>query len=417
MFEVVVVGSGPAGLGVATAAAERGLSVALVAPDPERRWPNNYGVWLDELEPLGLQAHLEARWDEAVVELGPEGRHVLPRPYGRLDNRALQGALWSRAEAAGAHRVQGHVATVEHHAHGSELCLDDGRRCSARVVVDASGHAPTLAAREPGARPGMQVAYGILAEVARHPFAPGQMVLMDFRDDALPEDERPAREPSFLYAMPLPDGRLFLEETSLVSRPPMELAVLERRLHARLRVLGVEVREVHETERCLIPMGGPWPRAGERVVAFGAAASLVHPATGYMVGLALTDAPRLARALAGILERGRADEAALEPALRDLDGRELAWPRGRRRAHSLYRFGMEVLLQLDGADLRRFFRAFFELPPAMWRGYLSGSLDARGVASAMSRVFARLPAHLKGRLIRESVGPARASLLGAVWGG
>ena len=37
---------------------------------------------------------------------------------------------------------------------------------------------------------------------------------------------------------------------------------------------------VHEEEWSYIPVGGPLPRRDQAVTAFGAAANLVHPATG-----------------------------------------------------------------------------------------------------------------------------------------
>ena len=47
--------------------------------------------------------------------------------------------------------------------------------------------------------------------------------------------------PSFLYAMPLPGGRMFLEETCLVAKPTLPFAALKRRLHRRLAAMGVQV--------------------------------------------------------------------------------------------------------------------------------------------------------------------------------
>ena len=38
-----------------------------------------------------------------------------------------------------------------------------------------------------------------------------------------------------------------------------------------------------EEEWSYIPVGGPLPVAGQPVTAFGAAANLVHPATGYSI--------------------------------------------------------------------------------------------------------------------------------------
>ena len=47
--------------------------------------------------------------------------------------------------------------------------------------------------------------------------------------------------PSFLYAMQLPDGRVFLEETCLVAKPALPFATLKRRLYRRLQAMGITV--------------------------------------------------------------------------------------------------------------------------------------------------------------------------------
>ena len=53
-----------------------------------------------------------------------------------------------------------------------------------------------------------------------------------------------AEPPSFLYAMPLDDGTVFLEETCLVARPTLPFAVLKRRLERRCAAMGIRIKEV-----------------------------------------------------------------------------------------------------------------------------------------------------------------------------
>ena len=48
--------------------------------------------------------------------------------------------------------------------------------------------------------------------------------------------------PSFLYAMPVSDRRVFLEETCLVAKPPLPFSVLKRRLERRVSAMGLKVR-------------------------------------------------------------------------------------------------------------------------------------------------------------------------------
>ena len=48
--------------------------------------------------------------------------------------------------------------------------------------------------------------------------------------------------PTFLYAMPFSDTRLFLEETSLVARPDVPFEELKQRLDARLAHYGIRIK-------------------------------------------------------------------------------------------------------------------------------------------------------------------------------
>jgi alkyl hydroperoxide reductase subunit AhpF len=54
IYDVAICGAGPAGLATAAECAARGLKVCVADPALGRDWPNNYGVWIDEVEPLGF---------------------------------------------------------------------------------------------------------------------------------------------------------------------------------------------------------------------------------------------------------------------------------------------------------------------------------------------------------------------------
>ena len=45
-------------------------------------------------------------------------------------------------------------------------------------------------------------------------------------------------------------------------------------------ILGITVLGVEEEEYCYIPMGGELPDLTQRILGFGGAANMVHPATG-----------------------------------------------------------------------------------------------------------------------------------------
>lgn len=66
---------------------------------------------------------------------------------------------------------------------------------------------------------------------------------------------------------------------------------------------SAQVTQVLEEEWSYIPVGGPLPLGWQTATAFGAAANLVHPATGYSIARSLREAPALARQMAAVLRR------------------------------------------------------------------------------------------------------------------
>ncbi len=406
MRDLIVVGAGPVGWAAAAAAAARGLDTLLLAPEPEADWPARYGAWTDELAAVGLTELAAETWARTVIRFDAS-RHVeLDRGYARVDGRRLAARLRAEGSAAGLRTERGHAVGLDAGSDRSTVVLDDGRRREARAVIDASGHRPCLLRRVHDDPPAAQTAYGIECSVDRHPWAADTMLLMDF-DDVHVDPVGRARGPaSFLYAMPLGPRRVFVEETVLVGRPPVPIEVLEARLRRRLSLLEIRVEAVHEVERCFIPMGEVPPEP-QRAIGLGAAAGMVHPATGYQLGRGVA----AAREAVATIERGL--RAGADPDAIAAEAWAGVWPRDRRRVWALYRLGMEVLLDLPPAAIRAFFASFFEIDRAHWSGYLSASVDAGGVARAMSAVFARAPASLRRAILARSLGPAGLELLRA----
>jgi lycopene beta-cyclase len=67
--DLVIAGAGPSGLAVGERVAKAGYRVCIIDPQPLGIWPNNYGVWVDEFEAMGLGDCLEVIWPKAKVFL------------------------------------------------------------------------------------------------------------------------------------------------------------------------------------------------------------------------------------------------------------------------------------------------------------------------------------------------------------
>ncbi|KAG0452107.1 hypothetical protein HPP92_025864 [Vanilla planifolia] len=370
-MDLAVIGGGPAGLAVAERVAAAGLSVCTIEPSPNIVWPNNYGVWMDEFESIGLLDCLDSSWPAAAVHINDSIRKVLHRPYARVDRRRLKSKMLSSCIANGVRFHQTKVLRAVHHEARSLLC-SDGTAIPAAVVLDATGFSRCLVRYDKPYNPGYQVAYGILAEVEEHPFELDKMLFMDWRDSHLDSKLklklRNAATPTFLYAMPFSSERIFLEETSLVARPGVAMAEIQERMAARLRHLGIRIKYIEEDEHCVIPMGGPLPVLPQRVVGIGGTAGMVHPSTGYMIARTLAAAPLVADAIVQYLGDGHGGAELAARVWREL------WPIERRRQREFFCFGMDVLLRLDLEGTRRFFDAFFDLEPMYWHGFLSSRL-------------------------------------------
>lgn len=341
----------------------------LVDPHPHAPWPATYGLWADE---CGLLPH-GSRW------VGPVGAHAVAttahtvaRDYAVLDNESVRSAL-TRSDVL---VVADSVLTASHGNRGTSVRLASGRVVAAATVIDATGPRRVLCGGPVSGPRAEQSAFGVILPL-------GSAAPLVTADTAVVMDWTPppgfaGRWPTFLYTVPLPGRQVLVEETSLARRPPLGLAELRARLAARLAGHGLGLAG-RATERVRIPLDLPIPGRARGTVAFGAAAAMVHPASGY----SLADTFRLALPVAEAIrtELPRGPDAAARAA------RQVLWPASARAVHRLRRAGLRAVLRLPPRQIAAFFELFFSLPPDLQRAYLSARTDLAGTAAAMAGLF------------------------------
>ena len=368
----VVVGGGPAGRGLAHRLRERGVSTTLVDPHPDRTWRATYAAWTDEL-PNWLSDNTFASQMDTVA-VSARTRREIARGYTVLDNAALAAEL----DLDGVALVTSTATSVS----PREVVCADGSVLHAEQVIDCRGALPHDAP--------YQTAFGIVVDArdAEQILDGAGALLMEWTG---PRQLGAAGSPlpSFLYAVPLGDGTVLLEETCLAGHPALPLAELHHRLLVRL---GDHYPSVLRTESVNFPLVGasttPWK---DPVFRFGAAGGLTHPTTGYSVAASWACADLVAAALA----EGADPVAAL-------------WPTSARLVHDLRLRGLSALLGLSVDETLDFFEAFFTMPISAQRSYLSGRDDLAGTLEAMGRVISKV-----GMRTRLKVG--RGAVAGHGW--
>lgn len=349
--DVVIVGGGPAGRALATRCIARGLSVILVDPHPGRAWAATYAAWDDELPTWLPDTAIASRVERPAV--WAEGATTLDRTYCVFNTSLLQSILCDSS-------MQVIAGKAEHLTTTSVFCTD-GTHLQSSMVVDARG-------TEINPRTAQQTAFGIVVNRAiAEPALNGNAAwFMDWRRD---NGTRRGDQPSFLYAVPLDDQRVLLEETCLVGRPSIALDELKRRLQIRLHNRGVVTPDHSPVERVRFAVEAPGACRTDPF-RFGARAGLMHPGTGYSVAAALIEADTVASAIAS-----------------GSDPQHALWPRSAHTVAALRRVGLNALLGLDPADTEAFFARFFALPLDQQRTYLSERRDASATAKVMLSLF------------------------------
>ncbi|PKI51839.1 hypothetical protein CRG98_027757 [Punica granatum] len=162
---------------------------------------------------------------------------------------------------------------------------------------------------------------------------------------------------------------------------------------------GVEVEEWS-----YIPVGGSLPNTEQKNLAFGAAASMVHPATGYSVVRSLSEAPKYASAIANIMRQDQTKPMLINGKISkniSMQAWNTLWPPERKRQRAFFLFGLALILQFDIEGIRTFFHTFFRLPRWMWWGFLGSTLSSADLVLFAFYMFVIAPKDLRMCLIRH----------------
>ncbi|KAG2310754.1 hypothetical protein Bca52824_022311 [Brassica carinata] len=359
-LDLVVIGCGPAGLALAAESAKLGLKVGLIGPDLP--FTNNYGVWEDEFNDLGLQKCIEHVWRDTIVYLDDNNPITIGRAYGRVNRRLLHEELLRRCAESGVSYLSSKVESITEAPNGLRLVSCERNTvvpCRLATVASGAASGKLLQYELGGPRVCVQTAYGVEVEVENSPYDPDQMVFMDYRDYTNQKVRcLEAEYPTFLYAMPMTKTRVFFEKLML-----------------RLDTLGIRILKTYEEEWSYIPVGGSLPNTEQKNLAFGAAASMVHP---------------------------------LQVAIQFL-GYSMATRKGQR---AFFLFGLALIVQLDIGGIRSFFHTFFRLPKWMWQGFLGSTLTSGDLVLFAFYMFIIAPNNLRKGLINHLVSdPTGATMI------
>jgi lycopene beta-cyclase len=364
--DLCVVGLGPTGRALAHRAMLAGLRVTAVDPRPDRLWPPTYSCWVDELPDWLPPSAIATRIAAPTVWTSTE--HRIERPYCVLSKTGLRDALPlddATVIAARATRLDAH-----------EVELADGTILRAATVFDTRG-LPALGQRRAASAHGIFVD----AETAAPMVAEGEGLLLDWRPE---NGASPDEPPSFLYAVPLGDGTVIFEETSLGLRGGMPQHELRKRTLNRLAAHGITLTGTEPNEAAHYPLDQPPPKKGTaQAIPFGSRGGMMHPCTGYSVAdsLALVDTAIAA------LQQGRDPIAEL-------------WPWQARLTYWMRMRGLFGLGRLSTEQSISMFDAFFTAAPRGQRALLSAHADYTALGAVLFNTVAHTwPFHWRYDLV------------------
>ncbi|MFD2173893.1 geranylgeranyl reductase family protein [Rhodobacter lacus] len=321
VFDVLIIGLGPAGASAAAAAARAGARVCAIDKRPTPGLP----VQCAEFVPHALGAETQALRTAALQEIAAmetylSGTHLRSAEFRgqMIDRAAFDAALVAQARAAGAEIVTG-VALAALGPQGVRLA--DGRGLDARVVVGADG---------PQSRTGAAVG------LRNRAFCEARQITVPLRAPHDATDIFLAAEIPGGYGWLFPRGAEANLGLGVAHEERARLKPLLAALHGELVAEGRVGRKARRLTGGTIAVGGltgPLGWSGDLpVLLAGDAAGLTHPITGAGIASACLSGTMAGAAAAAIAagQRQAANDYAEE--ITDLFGPSLALGVARRTA-------------------------------------------------------------------------------------
>nr|AUG32738.1 lycopene cyclase [Paulinella longichromatophora] len=392
--DVLIIGAGPAALAISSELCKRGVKIqGLATSSPKTPWKNTYGIWGLEVDKFNISSLLSHRWSNSNSYFS-----TIPiehkADYGLFDKDLLQAHWLSSIDNATMPWYQGEAVFLKHFKNYSSVTTKEGLTLTARLIIEATGHQSRFINRPISKNIAYQTAYGIVGRFSKAPINPGQFILMDYHSTGYKADQVKNKQPTFLYAMDLGKGIYFIEETSLASSIPVSYDTLQNKLRRRLIERNISVLDIYHEEFCSFPMNLPLPDTTQQVVGFGAAASMVHPASGYTIGNIIRSAPLLAESISDNLIKSDLPSAQLAH-----EAWTVLWSKDSLMCHQIFQFGLEKLMRFSEPQLLHFFDSFFSLPLPQWSGFLTNTLTTGQLTGAMINLFLKAPWSVRRGLI------------------
>jgi lycopene beta-cyclase len=302
-FDIILVGGGLQSGLIALALQAHRPSTRIAVIERKHRLGGNH-TWcfhegdLSSLAKSWIAPLVVRRWPAYRVVF-PHLRRTIPVEYAAISSDRFHEVICAAVQRAPGSRLL--LDTTVERVGSADVTLDDGTTLSSQVVIDARG--PETSERSL-AGTGYQKFLGLELELeAGHGW--DHPILMDATVDQ-------AEGFRFMYALPLSDLRILLEDTYFSDTPTLHDTELHSRIRQYARSKGLQVKSVLREERGVLPM--PWSAqsapSSRPPLEAGYRGGWFHPGTGYSLPVAARIAEHVAHHPPGQLFGAHLDSLA-----------------------------------------------------------------------------------------------------------